>query len=98
MDAKQLALQLTELAFEKKAFNLKVLHVTDLVGYTDYLIIMSGRSDRQVKAIADNIGLTMKKGFSRLPNGTEGTESGQWVLMDYGDVVVHIFNAPVRGY
>jgi len=98
LDAKLLALRLTELAFDKKAFNLKVLHVSDLVGYTDYLIVASGRSDRQVKAIADHISLSMKKEDGRLANGIEGADGGQWVLMDYGDVVVHVFNAPVRGY
>lgn len=98
MDAKTLALQLTELAFDKKAFNLKILQVSELVGYADFLILCSGRSDRQVKAIADHVALTMKKEHSTLPAGTEGLDSGQWALLDYGDVIMHVFNAPVREY
>lgn len=95
-DAKTLALRLAELAFEKKAFSLNILHVTDLVGYCDYIVICSGRSDRQVRAIAENIALTMKREEQILPNGNEGSDHGQWVLLDYGDVIVHVFHAPVR--
>ena len=98
MDSKDLALTLADLAFEKKAFQLKAFKVTDLVGYTDYMVLCSGRSDRQVKAIADNIALTMKHEHKTLPKGVEGDDYGQWVLLDYGDVVVHVFNAPVRDY
>ncbi len=98
LDSKTLALRLTALAFDKKAFQLKLLHVAPLVGYCDYFVIASGRSDRQVKAIAEHIHLTMKKEHGVLPNGTEGTGGSQWVLLDYGDVVVHLFNAPVREY
>ena len=97
-DPKTFALRLAELAFEKKAFSLKILKVADIIGYADYLILCSGRSDRQVKAIADNIALALKKEDGRLPVGVEGSDYGQWVLMDYSDVIVHIFNAPVREY
>ena len=62
------------------------------------MVVCSGRSDRQVKAIAENVGFAMKKEHGRLPTGVEGEEHGQWVLMDYGDVVLHVFNAPVREY
>jgi len=98
MDSKDLAHQLADLAFDKKAFHLKILHVADFVGYTDYLVVCSGRSDRQVKAIGDHIALTMKKSHERLPAGTEGSENGQWVLLDYGDVIIHILHAPIREY
>ena len=98
MDSKTLALRLTELAFDKKAFNMKVLDVGRTAGYTDYLIICSGRSDRQVQAITEHIALTLKKEDRVIPNGVEGERLGQWVLMDYGDVVVHVFNAPVREF
>lgn len=97
-DIKNLALTLTELAFDKKAFNVKLLHVTELVGYCDYFVVASGRSDRQVSAIGDHILATMKKEHGRIPVGSEGVEHGQWVLIDYGDVVVHVFNAPVREF
>ena len=96
MDSKSLALRLADLAFDKKAFELKILNVTGLASYTDYLILCSGRSDRQVQAVADHIAVTMKKDEGVLPRGVEGESMGQWVLMDYGDVVIHVFNAPVR--
>lgn len=96
MDSKSLALRLADLAFDKKAFELKILNVTGLASYTDFLILCSGRSDRQVQAVADHIAVTMKKEEGVLPRGVEGESLGQWVLMDYGDVVIHVFNAPVR--
>ena len=62
------------------------------------MIVCSGRSDRQVKAIADNIGLNLKNQRGMLPTGVEGGDHGQWVLMDFGDVIVHVFNAPIRDF
>ena len=97
-DSKDLALHLADLAFDKKAFNLQILDAAEQVGYCDYLLVCSGRSDRQVQAIADHIALSMKKERGVLPNGIEGESSGQWVLIDFGDVVVHVFNAPVRDF
>ncbi len=97
-NSRDLALYISDLAFDKKAFNLQILDVADMVGYCDYILICSGRSDRQVQAIADNISLSLKKEKSMLPAGVEGQNSGQWALLDYGDVVVHVFNAPVRDY
>ena len=96
--ARELALRLAEIAFEKKAFQLRVYEVRDSVGYTDCMVICSGRSDRQVKAISDHIALTTKKKDGIRVHGVEGADAGQWVLMDYADVIVHIFNAPVRDY
>jgi ribosome-associated protein len=97
-ESKDFALYLSNLAFDKKAFNLQILEVGDMVGYTDYLIVCSGRSDRQVRAISDHIALTAKKERGLLPQGVEGESYGQWILIDYGDVVVHLFNAPIREY
>ncbi len=96
--ARDLALRLADIAFEKKAFQLRIYEVRDAVGYTDCMVVCSGRSDRQVKAISDHIALTMKKADGVLAHGIEGADAGQWVLMDYSDVIVHIFNAPVRDY
>jgi len=96
--ARDLALRLAEIAFEKKAFQLRIYEVRDAVGYTDCMVVCSGRSDRQVQAISDHIAITMKKADGIRAHGIEGADSGQWVLMDYSDVIVHIFNAPVREY
>ena len=96
IDTKERALRIKDLAFEKKAFDLKIFHVEPLVGYTDYFLVCSGRSDRQVQAIANHIALTMKKEDDVHCKGMEGESHGQWILMDFGDVVVHIFNVPMR--
>ena len=84
-------------ALERKAIDLTILNVKDLTSFTDYFIICSGSSDRQVQAIARTIGETLKKS-KILPLGIEGERSGRWVLMDYGDVVIHIFHEPIREF
>ena len=95
-DSKNLALRISELAFEKKSFDLKIFYVEPQVGYTDYLVVCSARSDRQVHAIADHIAAELKREDNRKAKGIEGESYGQWVLLDYGDVVVHVFNVPFR--
>ena len=84
-------------ALEKKAKNLVVLNVMKLSYLADYFLICSGTSDRQVQAISSSIEESMKKaGFT--PSGIEGDRVGKWVLMDYYDIVVHVFLEPVREY
>jgi ribosome-associated protein len=84
-------------ALEKKAKNLILLNVKEISAFTDYFLICSGASDRQVQAIASSIREKMKKN-GILPLGVEGESHGQWVLMDYDDVVVHIFFESVREF
>ena len=93
-----LALKIAEAAWEKKAYQLQILDVRELVDYADYFIICSGGSDRQVNAIADSIEDTLLGDGRIKPLGVEGKTTGQWVLMDFGDVIVHIFYQPVRDY
>lgn len=69
-----------------------------IIGYTDYFVICSGRSDRQVKAIHDAIHTGMKKHHGLLPERVEGLSQARWVLMDYLDVVVHVFTPDTRQY
>lgn len=84
-------------ALGKKALNPVLLDVAQLSGYTDYFLIISGRSTRQVSAVAEDIRRTMKKaGIKAL--GSEGMREGTWVLLDFGDVVVHVFHQPVRDF
>jgi len=92
------ALAVAEAALDKKAINVEIIDVTGKVDYADYVIVMSGRSDRQVNALARGIEqqLKQKKGIHCL--GVEGLPQGSWVLMDFGDVVVHIFHEDTRGY
>lgn len=84
-------------ALEKKAKNLVVLNVKKLSYLADYFLICSGTSDRQVQAISSSIEENMKKA-GLLPAGVEGDRIGKWVLMDYYDIVVHVFLEPVREY
>lgn len=80
-----------------KAFDIVILDVRQLASFADYFILCSGRSHRQVTAIAEFVEQELKaKGIKSL--GVEGLREGHWVLMDYGDVVIHIFYEPVRTF
>ncbi|MEM7151197.1 MAG: ribosome silencing factor [Myxococcota bacterium] len=82
-------------ALDKKALAPAILRVTDVTGYTDWVMILSARSERQVGAIADAIVRTLK-GEGRRPLGTDGFDGHQWDLLDYDDFIVHVFKHPVR--
>lgn len=84
-------------ALDKKAYDLVVLETGRLSSIADYFVICSGRSDTQVQAIVEGIEQALKAEGTR-PLSVEGVERGQWALMDYGDVVVHVFQVPVRGF
>jgi ribosome-associated protein len=68
----------------------------EAVGYTDWFVVMSGRSTRQVQAIAEEVALRMKREHGLLPLRIEGMKEGQWVLIDFLDVVVHVFDPEAR--
>ena len=80
-----------------KALDISVLDVTNLTTISDYMIIASGTSNRQVKALADNV-VEKAKDAGRQPMGVEGKESGEWVLVDLADVVVHIMQPATREF
>ena len=84
------ALRALELALDKKALEPILLDVRELCSFCNYQLVISGRSDRQVDAIADGITSGLKMEDLR-PLGAEGARSGQWSLLDYGDFVVHVF-------
>ena len=84
-------------ALGKKAMNLVALDVHDLTSFADVFIICSGRSNRQVKAIAEHIQVDLKKHKIK-PLSVEGVGDGHWVLLDYGHVIIHIFYDPVREF
>ena len=84
-------------ALGMKAMYPTVLDVHELSSVADYFIICSGRSNRQVKAIAEHINIELKKQDIR-PLSKEGMDDGHWVLMDYGHVIIHIFYEPVRSF
>jgi len=84
-----------EAALAKKAEDVVILDVRGLTSYADYFVLATGTSDRQVMAIADSIQEEMRKaGYRKL--GIEGYELGEWVLLDYGDVVAHVFDEDIR--
>jgi ribosome-associated protein len=98
LESKERAILCAGYALEKKAFNVRILEVRGLSSLTDYLLIASGRSDRQVQAVAESVRLGMKKEHALPPLAVEGMNEGRWVLIDYGDVMVHIFQEPVREF
>lgn len=80
---------------DKKVLDVQILHVGPLTSIADYLVIGSAESDRQTRAVADHVGGVLT-GKGDRPISVEGTASGQWVLMDFGDVVAHIFRQDAR--
>ena len=85
------------LALDKKALEPVLLDVRDLCSYCNYQLVLSGRSERQVEAIADGLSTGLRDAGER-SLGKEGTRSGQWALLDYGDFIVHIFLHAVRDH
>ena len=81
----------------KKALNVVALDVAEMTSYADTFIICSGRSNRQVSAIAEHIQTNLKK-HNIKPLSVEGTKDGHWVLLDYGHVIIHVFYEPVREF
>jgi len=82
-------------AEDRKAVDLKVLHLQQVSDFTDYFLICSGSSERQVQAIADAVQERLRAGRVR-PLHVEGYNRAQWVLLDYGDLVVHVFQEEPR--
>ncbi|PIR17114.1 MAG: ribosome silencing factor [Deltaproteobacteria bacterium CG11_big_fil_rev_8_21_14_0_20_49_13] len=78
-----------------KAHGLKILDLRHLFTFADYFVIASGNSDRQVGAIADSIIFEMKK-QGKTPIGVEGYQHSQWIIVDFGDIVAHVFYGPMR--
>jgi len=96
-DIKELALAMARGAIEKKAESLVVLDVRGVTYLADYFIICSGNTTRHAKAIADEIDYRLSaEGI--FPTHVEGFPDCRWVLMDYGDIIVHVFDAETRAY
>lgn len=92
-----LALKVLECCSEAKAKDLSLLDVSSIFDLASFFVIVSGRSDRQVQGISNRIQNHLQE-MGIEPFSKDGYEQGHWVLMDYGDVVVHIFYEPVREY
>ena len=91
------ALAFVAAALDKKAVDLSVLCVKEMTSIADYFIICSGRSDRQVQSIAQGIEAASHT-LGIKPFAVEGASRGHWLLMDFSDVIVHIFYEPVRRF
>ena len=86
------------LAADRKALDIVQLDLRGIIGYTDYFVIVTGRSERQTKAIHDAIHAGMKSRYGRLPRRVEGLAGARWILMDYLDAFVHVFTPETREY
>ena len=86
-----------QLALENKAIDLVVLELIGTTSLADYFLVCSGTSERQTQAMADHIERSLKQ-RGILPRGVEGRTKGKWILMDYGDVIVHIFQESERAF
>jgi ribosome-associated protein len=87
---------IVEQASDRKAEEIVTLDLRAIGGFADYFLICTGRSDRQCRAIHDAIHLGMKTELGMLPARVEGVSEGHWILMDYLDVVVHVFTPETR--
>ena len=96
-----LARRIASVALDKKARDVVVLDMRDVVSYTDFLVIATGNTERQTRAIEDAVYQDLKhtdEGDGRIPGRVEGRSEGRWILMDYFDAVVHIFTPAARDY
>jgi ribosome-associated protein len=98
-DPTSLAERIAQVASDRKAIDIRVIDLRGIVSYTDFFVICSGNTERQTKAIHDAIYEDLKHDDDRLlPRRTEGGRDARWILLDYWDVVVHIFTPDAREY
>jgi ribosome-associated protein len=98
MTPEEIAQAAAEYAADRKALDIVQLDLRGIISYTDYFVICTGRTDRQAKAIHDAIHQGMKSEHGMLPRRVEGLTQSHWILMDYLDVVVHVFTPDTREY
>ncbi|MEE9311419.1 MAG: ribosome silencing factor [Planctomycetota bacterium] len=94
----ELARAATEACAKLKATDIKLLDVNGLTIISDYFVICTATSDTNARGIADEVKKHLRETAEQMPIGMEGTDSGWWVLLDYGDIVVHIFQDAARKY
>jgi ribosome-associated protein len=98
LSPEQLARAIAAYADDRKAADVVALEVGAMVGYTDWFVVCSGNTDRQTKAIHDAVHLGLKNDHGLLPRRVEGLPEARWVLMDYLDVVLHVFTPDAREF
>ncbi|MEO8595403.1 MAG: ribosome silencing factor [Candidatus Solibacter sp.] len=85
-------------AQEKQATDIRVLDLTGITAFADFFVICTGSNAKQVQAISDEVGIQLKHQARELPHSLEGYSQAEWVLADYGDLLVHIFSPKARDY
>lgn len=98
MEAREIALLAAEAANEKKAADVVVIDVAETLVITAYFVVATGSTDRQVRSIADEVEDQLRERAGIKPIGREGEREGTWVLLDFGDVVVHVFQPDERDF
>jgi ribosome-associated protein len=98
LTSQELAKRIADLAADRKAIDIRVLDMREIVGYTDWFVICSGNTERQTKAIHDAIYRSLKDEEGLLPHRSEGEREARWILLDYLDCVVHIFTPEARAF
>ena len=93
-----LARVIADFAADKKAIDVAELDLRGVLGYTDFFVVCSGNTDRQTKAIHDGIHFGLKQQHGLLPRRVEGLGEARWILMDYLDVIVHVFAPEAREF
>jgi len=96
MESKQFALFIAERLAEKKAEDVVILEVTHTLGYADFVVIAAARNPRQLAAMVGHVDQRVKHDLGRQAYGSEGLQGGSWALLDFGDVVVHVFRTEER--
>ncbi len=98
IDIDKLTRIIANAVIEKKGMSVSVLNLENMLSYSERFVICSGASSRQVRAIAQHVMQVLKKEHDMLPVGVEGQGIDQWVLVDFGSVILHIFTNESRGY
>jgi ribosome-associated protein len=98
IDSEALADRMAELASDRKAIDIRVLDVREIVSYTDFFVICSGNTERQTKAIHDAVYQALKDEQGLLPRRAEGVGEARWILLDYLDCVLHVFTPAAREF
>ncbi|MHB1485438.1 MAG: ribosome silencing factor [Saccharofermentanales bacterium] len=98
MDPKLMAETIKELLDNKKGIDIQIINLEGKTVIADYFVIATGTSTPHVRALSDEVQLKMKEKYNILANHAEGYESGRWILLDYGNVIVHVFHAEDRAF
>jgi ribosome-associated protein len=97
-DGRALALKIAQVADDLKAQDIVLIDVGDAVGYADYFVVCTGNTERQVKAVHDNVLQAVKDDLRIIPKRAEGVTEARWILLDYLDVVLHVFTPEARDF